>query len=137
MAFATNTNLNDLAPDVFEHGVDDWADELAFAEGDVTNYVQVQYWNNARSPSAFDKTLLTETQWTKATVYRALSTYILPKLATFREGDVFLEQVKFYKEKYSEEMDLQFAIGIQYDTNNDGNVTDGETVQYKQDRLYR
>ena len=137
MAFATNNNLNDLAPDVYEHGVDDWTDELASAEEDVTNYVRVKYWNDARSPSVFDKTRLTEAQWTKATVYRALSTYILPKLATFREGDVFLEQIKFYKERYAEEIDLQFSVGIQYDTDGDGNVTDGETVQYKQDRLYR
>ncbi len=137
MAFATNNNLNDLAPDVYEHGVDDWTDELAFAEEDVVNHIRVKYWNDTRSPGVFDKSLLTEAQWTKTTVYRALSAYILPKLATFREGDVFLEQIKFYKEKFNEELDLQFSIGIQYDTDGDGNVTDGETVQYKQDRLYR
>lgn len=137
MAFATNNNLTNYIDTVFDHGVDDWTDELAFAETDVINYVQVEYWNNHRSAGSFDSSRLTESQWTRATVYRALSAYILPKLATFREGDVFLEQVKFYKEKYAEELALQFALGIKYDTNGDGTTTDGETVQYKQDRLYR
>lgn len=135
--FATNTDLHAIAPDAFEQGVDDWTDEIALAETDVINYVRVQYWNNHNKRSDFDSTLLTPSQWSKATVYRALANYILPKMATFRIDDVFLEQIKFYKERYSEEMDLQFALGIEYDADNNDVIDDTEVETYKQDRLYR
>lgn len=135
--FATNNDLHNIAPDIFEQGVDDWADELANAETDVINHIRVEYWNNHNKRSDWNSTLLTTTQWTKATVYRALANYILPKLATFRIDDVFMEQIKFYKERFSEEMELQFALGIEYDTNNDDVLDDTEVVTYKQDRLYR
>lgn len=137
MAFATNNDLYKYTPEVFDHGVDDWTDELALAETDVSDMVQVKYWNNHHSTHDFDKTLLTESQWTKSTVYRALSTYILPKLSTFRVDDVFLEQINFYKNRFEEELDLQFALGIRYDINEDGTVDEGEINEYKQDRLYR
>jgi len=137
MAFATNNDLYRYTPDIFEHGVEDWAAELSTAEADVADYVRVKYYQQHHSSNNWNVANLTETQWTKATVYRALSTYILPKLATFRLDDVFVEQIKFYKERYAEEMDLQFAIGIQYDANEDGTITEAETIQYTQDRLYR
>lgn len=137
MAFATNNDLIKYVPDIFDHGVDDWTDELAMAETDVADMVKVKYWNNHYDPQNFDKANLTESQWTKSTVYRALSTYILPKLATFRVDDVFMEQINFYKNRFGEEFDLQFAIGIDYDIDEDGTVDAGEQNEYRQDRLYR
>jgi hypothetical protein len=138
MAFSTNEDLQQYAPEVFDQGVEDWTAELAKAEADVTNYVKVRWHSNHYSRTQWDAARLTETQWTKATVYRALAVYILPKLSTFRpEGDPFREQITFYKELYAEEMDLQFALGIEYDLNDDGTVADGEVHEYKQNRLYR
>lgn len=137
MAFATQEDLTTYAPDVFLHGVDDWSTELTLAEQEVTDQIQVKYYNKHHGKSTYDKDKLTESQWTKATVYKALASYIMPKLATFRVDDVFVEQIKFYKERFAEEMDLQFALGIEYDTNDDGIVTDGEIDEYHQNRLYR
>lgn len=138
MAFATNNDLHKYAPEVFESGVDDWSDELLLAENDVSDMVKVKYWNNHYHPSNFSKDNLTSSQWTKSTVYRALYTYILPKLSTFRpEGDPFREQIVFYKERFHEEFDLQFGLGIDYDLDEDGVIDAGEQNEYKQDRLYR
>lgn len=137
MAFATNNDLYTYTPDIFAQGIDDWTAELALAETDVTNYVQVKYWNDNHARTTFDASLLDSTQWTRATVYRALATHILPKLATFRIDDVFVEQIKFYKERYAEELDLQFALGIKYDLNEDDTIEEGEINTFKQDRLYR
>lgn len=137
MSFATNNDLQQYAPEIFDQGVDDWSDELALAETDVVNQVQVRYYNKHHDGRNFERSRLTAGQWTKATVYRALCTYIMPKLSTFRVDDVFLEQLKFYKERFAEEMDLQFALGIEYDTNGDGSTTSGEIKEYSQDRLYR
>ena len=137
MAFATNKDLETYTPDVFDQGVDDWTPELALAHDDIVNLIKVKYWNRNHSPSTFDEQKLTPEQWTKATVYKALASYIMPKLSTFRLEDVFSEQMKFYKERFAEEFDLQFALGIQYDTDGSGTVSDAEVTEYSQERLYR
>lgn len=138
MAFATNKDITDYAPEVFEQGIDSWTDELARAEQDVTDQVQIKWYNNHYNRSDFDKALLVESQWTRSTVYRALFAHILPKLSTFRpESDPFREQIEFYKERYAEELDTQFALGIKYDKNDDGTIDEAEVHEYKQNRLYR
>jgi hypothetical protein len=137
MTFATNETLQQYVTDIFDHGVDDFVDELALAESDVVNQIRIRYWNKFHAAANFDRSRLTLAQWQKATVYRALHAYIFPKLSTFRVDDVFLEQIKFYKERYAEEMDTQFALGIEYDANGDSDVADSETVIFIQDRLYR
>ena len=138
MPFATNDDLYDYAPEVFDSGVDDWTTELGRAETDVTNMVQVKWYNNHHNRADFDATKLTESQWTRSTVYRALANHIMPKLSTFRDaGDPFLNQIGFYKERFEEELDLQFAMGIEYDENDDGTVDDAEVHEYSQTRLYR
>ena len=138
MAFANNDDLTQYVPDIFDHGTGDWSDELSKAEDDVVKQIQIRYWNKNHSRANFDKSKLTETQWTRGVVYRALSAFILPQLSTFRIDDVFVEQIKFYKEQYQEELNTQFAVGIEYDTDGSGDVSDGEITEYNiQDRLYR
>ncbi len=139
MAFATNTDLQKYAPEVFDQGVDDWTDELSEAQTDVTNMIQYKWWNKVESRSEFDNTKLSDAQWTKATVYKAMAAYILPKLSTFRpEGDPFREQLTFYKERFEEEFDLQFGLGIKYDYNDDGTIDITTDVEpFDQSRLYR
>tara|TARA_R110000796_G_scaffold37011_6_gene93692 strand:- start:593 stop:1012 length:420 start_codon:yes stop_codon:yes gene_type:complete len=139
MAFATNNNLQEYAPEVFEQGVDDWTDELAKAQVDVINLIQFKWWNKFYSRSMFDSSKLVESQWTKATVYQAMYAYILPRLSTFRpEGDPFREQLTFYKDRFQEEWEIQFGVGIQYDFNDDGIIdTNTDIKQVSQTRLYR
>jgi len=138
MAFSTNNDLNIYAPEVFGQGVEDWSNELALAETDVINQIKIKYWNKYESPSLFDSSKLTAAQWTKSTVYQALYAYILPKLSTFRpEGDPFQMQISFYKERYNEEFNIQFGVGIEYDKDGSGTVEDSEITRFQQDRLYR
>ena len=65
--------------------------------------------------------------------------YILPRLSTFRpEGDPFREQIEFYKERYNDEWEIQFGVGIKYDFDNDGTIdVNKDIVTASQTRLYR
>jgi len=138
MAFATNENLQQYAPEVFEQGVDDWSNELALAETDVINRIKIDYWNKYESPSLFSTSKLTDSQWTKSTVYKALYAYILPKLSTFRpEGDPFMMQITFYKERFAEELHMQYGVGIEYDHNNDGSIDQASERERVELRLTR
>ena len=138
MAFANNTNLQEYAPEVYQQGVDDWTDELDKAQTDVINMIQFKWFNKFYSRTEFDESKLVDAQWTKTTVYQALYAYILPRLSTFRpEGDPFREQLIFYKDRFQEEWELQFGVGIKYDFEGDGFDIDTDVKQVSQTRLYR
>tara|TARA_R100000963_G_scaffold34944_1_gene30331 strand:- start:2561 stop:2974 length:414 start_codon:yes stop_codon:yes gene_type:complete len=136
--FANNTNLQEYAPEVYQQGVDDWTDELDKAQTDVINMIQFKWFNKFYSRTEFDESKLVDAQWTKTTVYQALYAYILPRLSTFRpEGDPFREQLDFYKDRFQEEWELQFGVGIKYDFEGDGFDIDTDVRQVSQTRLYR
>ncbi len=139
MAFATNNSLQKYAPEVFDQGVNDWTDELTDAQQDLENMIQFKWYNTVHNRSEWDNTKLTDAQWTKSTVYHALANYILPRLSTFRpEGDPFREQITFFKERFVEEFDIQFGLGIKYDKDGDGSIDDStEVTEWAQTRLYR
>jgi hypothetical protein len=147
MTFATNDDLLDYQADIFEHGVDSWTTELASAEYDVLRRLETDWWNVERNYSrrvnyiglggTFDPSKLIDAQWRRATVYRALSAYILPKLSTWRpEGDSFRELINFYQSRYSDEFAAELAKGVEYDTNGDNQIDEGEKVQTQKNRLY-
>jgi hypothetical protein len=147
MPFATNSDLVKYYPTAMDHGIADWTSELALAQSDVETLVKTRWFNQefggTRGRSqvgypSFDATRLTDSQWTRATVYRALAVYILSKLSTFRpEGDSFREQLNFFQNRFEEEMTLQLGAGVEYDLDNDGTVDNGEKFAVAQDRLYR
>ena len=137
MAYANAENLNFYAPEVYEGDTEDWDTELALAETDIKNKIEVQWYDQVKGDREFDASKLTEGQWTKATVYQTLVAYVFPKMSTFRVEDTFIEQIKFYQERLKDELDMQFALGIKYDDDGDGSVTDAETYKYAQTRLYR
>ena len=137
MAFANNEDLIQYVHDIFDHGTEDWSGEITLAEGDVINQIKINYYNLKHNRSTFNETLLTDSQWTKATVYRALSAYILPKLSTYRVEDTFAEQMAFYKDQYADEINVQFQLGIEYDYNEDATIQDSEVETFTQTRLYR
>jgi hypothetical protein len=137
LAYATAENLNFYAPEVYEGDTEDWDTELGLAETDIKNKIEVQWYDQVKGNKDFDASKLHGAQWQKSTVYQTLVAYVLPKMSTFRVEDTFLEQMKFYQDRLKEELDLQFALGIKYDDNSDGTITDAETYKYAQDRLYR
>lgn len=137
MAYATAENLNFYAPEVYEGDTEDWDTELALAETDIKNKIEVQWYDQVKGDREFDASKLTEGQWTKATVYQTLVAYVLPKMSTFRIDDTFIEQIKFYQDRLKDELDMQFALGIKYDNDGDGTTTESETYKYAQTRLFR
>ena len=45
MTFATNNDLLDYQADIFDHGIDDFTEELAKAEYDVKRKLETDWWN--------------------------------------------------------------------------------------------
>lgn len=148
MAYATNTQLQAVQPSIVNHGITDFTAQLTEAEADVKRYIEVNWFNKTYSQgfdrvgrrigSTFDATKLTDSQWQRATIYRALYAHILPLLSPFAVGgDTFREMIDHYRNRFVEEMDMEMAQGVEYDGNNDGSISESEKFKQRQERIYR
>lgn len=133
MSYATLDDLLQVEPTITDYGVLDWDAELARSETEVNRIIQVRWfiqYANAKSPQiTFDPTLLTATQWTQATVYHAIAFHIAPKLTKFEQAgaeDKFQVMMNYYQGRFEHEMDLCLRLGVEYDLNDDGTVSDAE-----------
>jgi hypothetical protein len=147
-AYATDSDLEEYVPTIFDHGVESFTTELTRATLDVQRHIEINWYNinfttgfnqvGRRMGSDFDPDLLIPAQWKRSVIYLALYAYILPRLSPFRvEGDSFQEQITFYRARYNEEINAAMAKGVLYDLNDDGTITTGEKYRHRKDRLYR
>jgi len=137
MAFATITDITAYEPDILNYGLPNFDDAIAKAEQDVKRYLRVNWWPSQQIGrfditivgfnAEMDETKLTDSQFTRATVYCALGYYIYPRLSKFEPTlDVFQMKYDYYKKMYAEEIDMVIRDGIEYDVDDDGNVTAAE-----------
>lgn len=139
MAFADISDLQEYEPDVLNYGIPNFDDALSKAQADVERYLRVNWWPSQQI-GRFDVTIvgtnleldankLTESQFTRATVYCALGYYIYPRLSKFEpEMDMFQMKLDYYKRMYAEEIDLVIRDGVEYDLDSSGDITDAEKV---------
>ncbi len=142
MAFATISDIQEYEPDVLNYGIQNFDDALTKAQADVERYLRINWWPTKQIgrfdisvigvDSEMNATLLTDSQFTRATVYCALGYYIYPKLSKFEPTlDIFQMKLDYYKKMYAEEIDLVIRDGVEYDINSDGTVQDAEkTTNY-------
>ena len=152
MAFATRSSLIIYQPDIGDMGLST-GEQDAFvtqAIADVQRDIRNKWWsvfsaNQRRNRSyvggiEIDLTLLTDAQWTRATVYRTLGYYICPALTKFNsdgEEDRFQMMGSFYRERYEDEFSDILRDGVEYDSNDDSSISDAEKASVHSLRLVR
>ena len=152
MAFATRSDLIVYQPDIGDMGLTT-GEQDAFvtqAIADVQRDIRNRWWsiyhsNQSRNRSyaggiEINLTLLTDSQWTRATVYRTLGYYICPALTKFNsEGDEdrFQQMGTYYRTAYEDEFSDILRDGIEYDADDDNSIADAEKVAILQLRLVR
>lgn len=143
MSIATESDLQDFIPDVYEHGLNSFSKELQFAESDVINLIKSDWWPSAvRSNYSYvqsydvlnplfvvplDANYLNNNELKKLVVYRVAAAYIYPKLSTFKDvdGDSFSRKAEFYKGLYKDEWEIVKKLPL-YDFNKDSVFSDAE-----------
>ena len=133
--YATDSDISDIVPDIFEHGVASFTNELTKATETVDKRLKADWWSG--HPRDFDDTKLRDAQWTEVTVYAALAFFILPRLSSFRPEDVFMGMAGFYRDRYEETYRRELSTGVDYDTDGDASYEDNEKTYTKMDRLTR
>ena len=143
MSYATLDDLLLVEPTITDYGVLDWDAELARSEVEVNRILQVRWflaYQKTQGNVTFNPALLTETQWTQATVYHALAYHIAPKLTKFENAgaeDKFQVMMAYYQGRFEHEMDLCLRLGVEYDLNNNNTITNEEKASLQGLRLVR
>lgn len=136
-SYANDDDLVLIVPDIFDHGVETFDDELNRSTGDVQRRIKAEWWNIDHDPNLFDATKLKSSEWQRTVIYHALAYYILPRLSNFSEDDSFQRQMTFYKERYQEEFSASMKAGISYDLDGDSVYDQSEIDYVEGERLYR
>lgn len=95
-AYATDDKLVALVPDIFNHGVESFEPTVTLYRR-YTEKNQTEWWSIENDPNLFDTAKLKASEWERATIYHALSYYILPRLSNF-QVDSFTNQMNFYRD---------------------------------------
>lgn len=135
--YAQDDDLVKYVPDIFDHGVESFDEELARSSADIERRVKAEWWNINHDPNRFDADKLKASEWARATIYHSLAYYIMPRLSTFAQEDTFQRQMTYYKDRYQEEFSAVLAAGVSYDMDGDGDYTDSEVDYVSTERLYR
>ena len=145
--YATDADLQEYEPDILNLGIPTYKDLHEKSFDDINRLIEIDWWPRA-SYRQYDITrgtyaninvdLLVDSQWKRVAVYHVLAYYIYPRLSTFTpEGDVYMEKMQYYKDRFKEEFDLCLKQGVQYDYNNDSTIEESEKLPVHFNRLVR
>lgn len=138
----TIADIQDYMPDVLDYGILNFAPEIARTEEDIRRRLRVEWWPTWKANRydivvrgitvEMNPNLLTDSQFTRASVYLCLAEHVLPKFTTHAvEGDKFSEMIKFYHSKFETEFSMVLRDGVEYDYNEDNTVgVDEKQPQY-------
>ena len=147
--FANDTNLLEYEPQIQSYGIAEFDSLHEKTYDDIIRLLNIKWWPKANygrfdisivgtSDEKLSPGRLTATQFTRAAVYHVLGYYIYPRLSTFDpDGDLFREKMTYYKRAFEEEFDLILRVGVEYDLDSSGTLTDAESQAFHFNRLVR
>ena len=149
MAMLTIENVQEYDAQILEYGVQDFDSLITKTTSDIHRKLEIEWWQLRQHRhydvtvrggyiEDMDTTKLDETQWTRSAVFHCMAYYILPQLTTFTpEGDRFREMIQYYKDRFTEEFELELRRGVKYDDNNDSVYQTSEKQAVNHGRLVR
>lgn len=137
MAFSADSDLTAIIPDILTFGISSFTAEHALAQAEIERELRYKWYPKLQLSVEMDATLLTASQWTKASAYLVLWKHALPKLTNWVDGDRFQNMITFYKTRYEEEFAAVIHDGVEYDFNNDNTVSESEKAPVFHGRLVR
>ena len=139
-------------PDIASFGITDFDTQLQFAENDVIRQIREEWWERYRHTVRYKditkitslelvNSKLTDAQWKRCVVYKALAEYIMPQLTKWKtpegDNDAFQVQIDFYRASYATEFQAILRDGVEYDEDGDSTVSNSEKEPIHHLRLVR
>ena len=149
MAFATISDVLEYEPDIQKYGIAEFDSDHEKTYDDIIRLLNIRWFPKAQhgqvdisiigtSNQRLSPSMLTASQFTRAAVYHVLAHYIYPKLSKFEEQiDVFERKMNYYKQKFEEEFDLILRLGVEYDLDSSGDISEAERQPFHFNRLVR
>ena len=147
--FASDTDLLEYEPDIQNFGIREFDSDHEKTYDDIIRLLNIKWWRKADYGS-YDITIaggsherltnskLTASQLPRAAVYHVLAHYIYPKLTKMEETpDTFERKMLYYKQKFEEEFDLILRVGVEYDADSSGTISESERQAFHFNRLVR
>lgn len=151
--FSTDSDLTFYQPDILTFGIANFTspnDYHAQARADIERelrikwypvYVKQTYRNiSLLNTTEMNGTLLTDSQFKRASVYRVIGFYVCPQLTKYNSNDNpdrFQVMMKHYQQLYAEEIDSILKDGVEYDADDSNTVADAEKAPYHRLQLIR
>ena len=151
--FAVNlAEVQKYQPDIAAYGITDFDTQLQFAEDDVIRQIREEWWERYKHTVRYKditkvtsielvSSKLTDAQWKRCVVYKALAEYIMPQLTKWKtpegDNDAFQVQIEFYRSSYATEFQAILRDGVNYDEDGDGTVSSSEKEPIHHLRLVR
>ncbi len=151
--FAVNlAEVQKYQPDIAAYGITDFDTQLQFAEDDVIRQIREEWWERYKHTVRYKditkvtsielvSSKLTDAQWKRCVVYKALAEYIMPQLTKWKtpegDNDAFQVQIEFYRASYATEFQAILRDGVDYDEDGDGTVSSSEKEPIHHLRLVR
>lgn len=149
-----SSDITSYQPDILEFGITNFDTQLQFAENDVLRQIREEWWERYRHTVRYkditkvttlemDNSKLTDAQWKRSIIYKALAEYIYPILSKFKDPDggdgkdTFQNKMDFYRQKYSEEFQAVLRDGVEYDEDSSGTIQASEKEPIHMLRLQR
>jgi hypothetical protein len=69
MAFSTDTDLQDLVPDILQLGIDSFTAEHTKAQNDILRDLRIEWWDKKGLSGELNSAYLTDSQFTRCASY--------------------------------------------------------------------
>lgn len=144
MSYCVDSDLLKYRPNILSLGVDSWEDQREEAYG-MINRVLLTRWYRKVAPemgydpnvTIFDPTQIKEGSLTRLEAFKTLELAYMILMKDSPEADGFERNMKTFRDKYNEELELVLAQGLDYDWSDSGTFDDDEVYLRAPRRLTR
>lgn len=144
--FHDDSNLIEVRPDILSYGVTEFSKQLDESESIIIRTVESRWYRNIAlsygvdwrsTPFNPELMLNADTQLGRAAVYKSLELIYLFLMKESPEEDAFERQVKLFAKRYKDEIGDVLTAGIDYDWDEDDEISAGENILPRIRRLHR
>lgn len=144
MTYCTDSDLVKYRPNIMDLGVDSWQQQREESYALINRVIQAR-WYRAVAPemgydpnvTLFDPTQIRTGTLTRLECFKTLELAYMSLMIDSPEESGFERNMKTFRNRYNEELELVLAVGIDYDWSDSGTYDDDELYLKAPRRLSR
>jgi len=144
MTYCADSDLSKYRPNILALGVNDWTAQREEAYALINRVVSTRWYRKVAPDMGYDPNITTfnpllirEGTLTRLESFKALELAYMYLMKDSPEADGFERNVKLFRDRYNEELELVLAQGIDYDWSDSGTFEDDEVYLRTTRRLVR